>query len=140
MRITSALLCDAATVREGLLHVLGGGITRFWQPELPGPLQVVLAALVGMEREVESDPHAVTITITHADGALVSQATATLQYNGGSRLEPGEEHSVPLVVPLHEVVVTQFGRHEIAIAIDGAPAWTLQLWVLHPDERVLPPL
>lgn len=28
MRVDCALLCDAASVREGLLNILGGGITR----------------------------------------------------------------------------------------------------------------
>ena len=140
MRITSTLLCDAATVREGLLHVLGGGISRIWRPELPGPLGVALAIVVAMEREAEDVVHRIDVKISDHDLATVGSATATLAYNGGARMEPGEEHTIPLVLPLHEVTVNRYGRHDIGVAIDGSFAAGVVLWVLHPDERELPPL
>ena len=43
MRIDTALLCDAATERDGLLNVLGGGITVATRPEFPAPLGMTLA-------------------------------------------------------------------------------------------------
>ena len=41
MQVVTALLCDYASVREGLLNILGGGVNRLWRAELPAPLDGV---------------------------------------------------------------------------------------------------
>jgi hypothetical protein len=33
-----ALLCDAATVRENVLHILGGGLGQLWRDVYPARL------------------------------------------------------------------------------------------------------
>lgn len=140
MRIESAILCDSATVREGLLHILGGGVTRMWRPELPAPLGIALALLIDMEREVEDVPHEVRLIISDPDGQPVGEAVAGIQYSGGARLEPGEHHLIPLVLPLHQVGTTKYGHHRIDVNIDGVSTREIRFWVLHPDEKVLPPI
>ena len=79
MEIQAAILCDSATVREGLLHVLGGGINRLYRSELPAPLGVALALLVAFEPEEVDQLHEV-------HDRSFSQST-TCRGNGGA---PGE--------------------------------------------------
>ena len=65
MELKAAIICDAASVREGLLHVLGGGITRIWRQDLPAALGVALAVIVDLPPDVMFDPHEVTVDPQH---------------------------------------------------------------------------
>jgi hypothetical protein len=140
MEITTALLCDAATVREGLLHVLGGGLTRLWRAELPAPLGVTLALSVALGEGEFDVPHEVQIDISNPAG-YVARAMGGLQAPRPSNLEPGERLLAPVVQPLGIIPTGSYGAHVLAISLDaGAASAELQFWVLHPDEQALPPL
>lgn len=140
MRIASVLVCDAATVREGLLHGLRGGITRLWRSELPAPLGVAVALTIEMEREVEHLPHEIRIEIFDPSGQRIGEAVGGVQYGGGARLEPGEHHLMALAIPLHNAGVAQYGKHRLVTSVDDGERHETGVWVLHPDEQQLPPL
>lgn len=140
MRVTVAMLCDAATVREGLLHVLGGGVTRIWRGEIPAPLGVDLAVVVNMSQDEHDVPHAVRAVVFGRDGEPLIEVGGEVSYSGGGRLEEGEEHSIPIVFPLRELGVPTYGRHVIDLSVDGESHRRLDVWVLHPDELQLPVL
>jgi len=56
MRTECAVLCDAASVREGLLHILGAGVTQVSVAEFPAALPVTFAFRVVLEpRELRSE-------------------------------------------------------------------------------------
>lgn len=60
MHASTALLANAAEVREGLLYVLGGGIEQLWVAELPteiGPTVVVSLRLDADEVGRPFTPH-----------------------------------------------------------------------------------
>lgn len=119
-RIASALLCDAATVREGLLHVLGAGITRLHRAEYPAPMQVTLAAQVVLSPVEVEFPHDVTATIQTEDGEVVVQATGRLESSGPNPLlEPGESVILPLVMNLSGVMLNRPGGYSIEMEVDG---------------------
>ena len=46
MRVDTCLLCEAASVHEGLLNILGGGVTVVTRPEYPSELGLSLAIRV----------------------------------------------------------------------------------------------
>lgn len=138
MHVDTAVLCDGATIREGLLHILGAGITRLWRPELPAGLGVSIAMLVDMERELEDTPHEVRIVIDGPAGERVAEAVAGIQYQGGVRFEVGEHHLIPLVMPLHDVGLASYGRYTMTATVDGIGSKENVFWVLHPDEQTLP--
>ena len=117
--IVSALLCDAATVREGLLHILGGGITRLHRGEFPAPMQVTLVAQVVLTPAEIIFPHDVTALIQTEDGDLVVQATGHLESGEPNPLlEPGESVILPFVINLTNVVVPAAGGYSIEISVD----------------------
>ena len=51
MRAATAMLANAAEVREGLLYVLGGGIEQLWVAELP--TEVAPTVIVSLELEAD---------------------------------------------------------------------------------------
>jgi hypothetical protein len=139
MDIRAAFLCDSATVREGLLHVLGGGLTRLWRDQMPAPLAVSVALLVGVPRDVATLPHEVSATLRTREGAVVGQAMGGFQIpEEPPNMEPGEGLLVPIVIPFTLVGVEQFGGYIFDIAVDGESTTEIEFWVLHPDEQELP--
>lgn len=143
MEIFFAILSDAATVREGLLHVLGGAITRIFRPLLPAPLGVTLALVIRMDQEVAALglPHELSVTIRNDEG-VVNQGMAGFQPTElPPRLEPGEKLLIPIVIPqLQAVATTRYGRHSLEVSLDNGQPTTMEFWVLHPDEMVIPPI
>jgi hypothetical protein len=118
-RVVSALLCDAATVREGLLHILGGGITRQHRAEYPAPMQVTLVAQVVLSPLEVEHAHDVSATVQTEDGDVVVQATGHLEAGAPNpMLEPGESVVLPLVIGLHAVVLPGPGGYSIEISVD----------------------
>lgn len=141
IQVSSAFLCDAATVREGLLHAIGGGVTRLWRPILPAPLGVSLAAIITVDEADLGRPHQVDIKVTNPDGGSVLSAVGILMAPRPERLEPGELLHLPLVQAFDGAQVTVHGRHRVRLDIDaGGAIWELDFWALHPEETILPPL
>lgn len=119
MEITTALVCNWAEVREGILFVSGGGITRAWKQSFPAPFGVCLAlVLEGTQGEMIGIPHDVEIEVTTADGEQVGQVTAGIQANGSPDLEPGETLQVPLAFNLNMLPLPLPGAYDINVRID----------------------
>jgi hypothetical protein len=142
VEIVAALICDAATVREGLLNVLGAGITRLWRPQLPAPLSIDFATLISCPQEQIGRLHEVEVRITGPSGNAVAVAMGAFKMERAQRLEDGEAQLLPLVLSFQTVATKEFGRHCLAATIDhdGATTKELDFWVLHRDERKIPPL
>lgn len=138
--ISAAILCDAATVREGLLHVLGGGVTRVWRTELPAPFAVDLAMILTTAPAADVQVADVHATLFGPDAERLFQIGGEVRYEGGMRLEPGELQAIPIVFPFRDAASLQYGRHDIDLTIDGESVRRLAVWVLHPEEQALPPL
>ncbi|MHB8464368.1 MAG: DUF6941 family protein [Acidimicrobiales bacterium] len=119
MEITTALVCNWAEVREGILFVSGGGITRAWKQQFPAPFGVCLAlVLEGTQGEMIGVPHEVEIEIADGDGVVAGQVTAGLQANGSPDLEPGEMMQVPLAFNLSMLPLPAVGAYDIKVRVD----------------------
>ena len=68
MDVTTAMLADFAQVREGLLFVSSGGITRCYREQLPAPLGVHLAIVLELDRLEAERPHEVRVVVVDEDG------------------------------------------------------------------------
>jgi hypothetical protein len=120
LRVDCALLCDAATVREGLLHILGGGVTRLNRPQFPAPLATVLALRILVHPTEVDRSHHLTVQLNDADGQRLVNLDADFGVSDASVLEPGEEASVPfpLALPPNAALPHQ-GRYSFEVLIDG---------------------
>ncbi|HCB05154.1 MAG TPA: hypothetical protein PLZ93_00465 [Nocardioides sp.] len=121
----TGFLCDAATVRDGLLHVLGGGVTRTFSPEYPAPLGVVFASI--LEFEQATDPpgaYQVVVRVLSEDGKeqfLAASGEIRIDYveTPDSSL-PG---LVPFVVGLSNTELPRPGHYRVLVLVNGDEVW-----------------
>lgn len=139
MRIDTALLCDAATVKDGLLNVLGGGITYAGRSEFPAPLGVELAMRVVMHPTELQHSHKVEILLQDEDGQLVTRAEIGFEAQDQidlSMVPAGED--VP--VPIHwdfpaRPAIPHPGRYSFEVLIDGNHKISLPLQAAEIEEN-----
>ncbi len=119
MRLLAAVLCDKATVREGLLHVLGAGISQIHHPEYPASLECELAMLVLVERDEYDSDHGIRVTINSS-----SQTVAELRFDwpAGGEIqlrEPSLPGTAPIAVSLAPVLLPAPDVYSIRYELDG---------------------
>jgi hypothetical protein len=136
--ITAALLCDAATVREGLLHVLGGGITRLLRAQYPAPLGLTLALVLELTPGESGRLHDLEIAVIDSDGHRMAGFTAGFQSNPKAELVPGEPIAVALTFNLNNVVLPQSGGYSAEILIDGRSDRSLSFQALEQQLQAMP--
>src|SRR5258706_12242782 len=113
MRV-EALLCDAATVREGLLHVLGGGVSRLARGVSPGPLGAQLALMMtAMPIEASQGAHKFQITLQDEDGKSIMEITGQFMINPAPDQGKGEPMNLPLVLNLANVAIPKAGIYSL---------------------------
>jgi len=130
MRLSVATLCDAATVREGLLHILGGGITQVWRESFPSPLGGAL--VVGFLARLEDlQPHVISVSVSGPDENHVQMR---LTMDGDALRVLAESNptpiSIPIVLPMTPVVLTTPGEHSIDISLNDEELLSLP-FVVH---------
>lgn len=120
MRIDCALLCDAATVREGLLHVLGGGITRANRPGYPAPLGLTLALRILVHPTEADREHKLLVRLQGADGERIADFEVEFGVQDPAKVDPKEQVSVPLPLGIPPAVqLPKPGQYSFELLIDG---------------------
>jgi hypothetical protein len=124
VRLSCALLCDAATVREGLINILGGGVSRVTRPALPAPLGVSLALVVDQHRTEMGREHRLDVLVLSEDGVELARANLTWRPD---RLpeDLATDYPFPVIVPLHAVALPTYGRYSVELLIDDVHQVTL---------------
>ena len=141
MKLLTTLLCDYATVREGLLHVLGGGITRLWREDVPAPLNMSVAIVVELTQDEADLPHEVHVVVRDPNRNKIAEAMGSIQINAReAKYEANEKVLFPLALPFGPAGTRRRGTHTVDISIDNREHCELKFWVLHPDEQTLPPV
>jgi hypothetical protein len=105
-----ALLCDAVNVREGLLFVIGGGVTRLWRPTYPAELGVDLALMIWLDPSEAEQDIAFSVVVKGADTGVVI-ASAEGSFKSSRANTPGADLSVPLALDLRRVVIPAPGAY-----------------------------
>jgi hypothetical protein len=129
MRLLSAVICDHAGVREGLLTVVAAGITRIHREKLPGPLSVFVAVLVEVPPVDRPFPHELSVRLTSPSGKQLLKGGAGFQVQPGPDMDSDESSLVPLPIDMRNVGVEEYGWHEVAISLDSADPITLRFKV-----------
>jgi hypothetical protein len=128
VELTTALLCDHASVREGLLFVVGGGITRIRRASYPSHLGIGLAAVLELDPfEAERD-HRFQLVIVGEDGDEVGRVEADIRVGTSEAVKPGENVQVPLAVDMYTTRLPESGAFELRLYVDGEHRRTLQFW------------
>lgn len=118
MRIDVALLCDAANTRDGLLYILGGGVTRIRRPAYPAPMGLDLALRISGHQSESGTRHTLNVIVQDIDGRRHADVNATFATQSGSDMRPGEDITVPLPLDLRAVALPAAGEYSVEILID----------------------
>jgi hypothetical protein len=134
MEITTAMLADFAQVREGLLFVSSGGITRCYREELPAPLGVFLAVVLQLDRVEAERTHEVEVILVDEDGGELARIAGEIQI-GEPQLLLNESLNLPITFDLRNIPVERFGNVEARFYVAGELRATLGLWVLQANQQ-----
>lgn len=122
MRIQSLLLCDSASVREGLVSMLSAGATRVFD-EAGGSPTLVIVAVVAVAADEFGRENAVRVAITAPEGRPGSAEIAgsvQVELEGGAA---DETTTLPQYVPLlfhvsTEALRASLGIHHVTVFTD----------------------
>jgi hypothetical protein len=129
MDVTTAMLADFAQVREGLLFVASGGVTRCYRDQLPAPLGVYLATVLELDRMEAEQIHQLQVVVVDEDGQELAEIAGEIQL-GATQLMINENLNVPITFDLRNVPVEKFGSVEIRLYVANEHRRTLPIWVL----------
>lgn len=129
MDVTAALLCDFAQVRDRVLFVVAGGVTRLWRQEVPAPMNVFLAIVIEQEPVELNRIHRLRVLVLDQDGAQLASVDGDFQVDA-SALEPGDTVTVPAAVDLRAVGLPGYGPYDVRVFVDGEHHRTLRFRVV----------
>lgn len=124
MKLNMVALCDRATVREGLLHILGAGVTQC-SLQLPSTPDLDCALLIQAEEAHElAGQHTLRATLMHGEADRLG--VVELLWDA-PHVDPKTDPAVPqqplpqlpVVVPLRGVILSQDGEYRVEIEIDS---------------------
>jgi hypothetical protein len=124
MKITTGILCDFASVREGLLFVVGGGVTRVGRSQYPAALGCSVALLVELHQMELARPHELELRVVGPDGENIASFKGGFQA-AGKDLDIGENLPIPVVLDLRNAALPKPGRYNIEASLDGSHQLTL---------------
>lgn len=130
-QLKSLILCDFAQIREGLLFVQSGGLTRLAAPTFPAKFGCYVAALVWLPPHEAGTAHQMVMKVKSAAAARVVATikVAVHESSPPQGLQPGEGRQVPIVVPLAAVNFPEPGEYDLQAEVDDEFAGDLSFRV-----------
>jgi hypothetical protein len=129
--LKSLILCDFAQIREGLLFIQSGGLTRLAAPTFPARFACHVAALVWLPPDEAGTAHEMVMKVKAA-ATVTLLATINVSLHETVvpvGLELGEGRQVPVVVPLAVVAFPEPGEYDLQAEVDGELAGDLSFRV-----------
>ena len=139
MHVAAAILCDFAEVRDGLLMLLGGGITRLWRPTLPAPLGIGLALIVEIPPAERAVPHEISFEVKDAASVVVGKGGAGLQLGPNVAFDADESAVISLVLPL-PFQAERYGWHSLQILFDSEAERVIRFKVAQQPQATATPV
>ena len=128
--LTTLSLCDYANVREGLLNITSGGITRIAVHHgFPAEIEAHIAMSVYVHPHRVGEAHTGRVVLRYPDTAE-DIARIDFEFNVDAERNPGEGLNIPFALPLRAVTFPHAGQVDISVSMDNAPAGLLTFWVI----------
>ena len=89
MKVSVATLCDFAQVREGLLFVSSGNITRVSRPAFPTRVDLFLALSFVVDARKESGDYSIEAAVRTESGDPVARASVNLAVRESPNAQAG---------------------------------------------------
>lgn len=136
-RLTTLLLCDFAQVREQLLFVSSGGISRVANASYPAHTRLFLAMVVHVPVASVGRRHLVSIKFKYPDdAALIGTIEVGINIpEPPAGTEPGEGVNLPQVLDLAPFAFPRPGAVDVQVSIDEEPVGDLTFWLLQAASR-----
>jgi len=131
VRLTTAILCDYAQVRNGLLYVVAGGVNQLVRTSFPAPMNVALAVVIemdGFERQVE---HRIAVHIVDPDGKQLATGQGLMRPRAPSQ-PIAARSQLPHVFDLRAVKVPGPGAFDVKVYVDDAHQVDVGFQVIQP--------
>lgn len=130
-RLSTLLLSDFAQVRDRLLFVSSGGVSRVVQSAFPAHPRIHLAMVVHLPVGTLGRSHRVLIKLKYPDhAAVIAQIEIKINLDQVAGANPGEGINVPQVIDLAPIAFAHPGQVDVQVAIDDEPAGDLTFWML----------
>lgn len=123
LKISVATLCDFAQVREGLLFVSSGNITRAGRPAYPTQINLHLALSFVVEPQNDHGDYTIEARVRSEAGDLVSSATVSLSVREGTTTDAAVASAVVPIQP----IIQQPGDYWVDVAVNADPVISLPL-------------
>lgn len=121
-----AVLADAANVRDGLLSVIGGGISVIRYPSYPMPLNADVALLFELTEPAEGEQHEIKVDARRVTSEANDETD--LLFSVEARLIVGplgpdapRHRNAPLAIPLRQAGIPEPGEYRIEVAVNDHP-------------------
>jgi hypothetical protein len=123
MQLDYAILADAAISKgDGLMHLIGGGISNFNVPAIPAPISASLAINFWANRADLQREHRLEIRYIDEDGNPMPEIkTLDLPIPPDPNvIQPKGTHiNLMLTISLNQIQVTRAGHFSIDVIMDG---------------------
>lgn len=134
MDITTAMLCDYAQVREGLLFISSGGVTRCHRAEFPATINVFIALVIELDRIEAQRPHSMRVHIADEDGREIADVNGTFEFGSAEMLLLDERPTIPLALDVRNAIVERYGPVQMSVYLDGEFRRSVTLHVMQPPD------
>lgn len=127
--LTTLLLCDYANIREGMLNIVSGGITRIATSNgFPSQIDAHLAMSVYVHPHRVNQTHHGRIVLRHPD-TVEELARIEFDFHGDAELNPGEGLNFHFALPLQGVTAARAGQIDISVTVNESPLGLISFWM-----------
>lgn len=128
--LTTLLLCDYANIREGMINIVSGGITRIGSSiGFPTAIDAHLAMSVYVHPHRVSETHSGRMVLRFPD-TVEEIARIEFEFHGDADLHPGEGLNFHFALPLQGISVPRAGQIDISVTVNEAPIGLLSFWLV----------
>ena len=132
--LTTLLLCDYANIREGMINIVSGGITRIGSSVgFPTAIDAHLAMSVYVHPHRVAETHTGRIVLRFPD-TVEEIARIEFQFHGDADLHPGEGLNFHFALPLQGIAAPHAGQIDVSVTVNESPIGLLSFWMVDASE------
>lgn len=120
MKLSLFLLADYASVREGLINVVSGMVTRVGKASFPGTMSCHFAAVIELGRDDHEKVMSevpVVISVRDAEGGFVSRSLGGFGGPSTRIVDPALPTGVPITIDMSDVILPSEGLYTLTMTV-----------------------
>jgi hypothetical protein len=130
LSLNYAILADSAKVREGLLHIIAGGITQVNLAQIPGPLNASLALRFTGDKQDCLTQSVVEVRFIDQDGRQMPNLPVIKGTMDSIDIGTAIEGNLDVVLEMQSIMLVSTGQFFIDVLLNGKSVRRLPLNVV----------